>query len=100
MMAGMTTERIEQQIEQKRLDAERLLGVPIDPDVWRKSQMQQLLASEGCAENQCPCGNYTLTGEPPQLHRDDCSKRWIPLGSVGEGRFFWAPLSERGMMGV
>jgi len=85
----MTTDRIKRQIEQKRVDAENLMGIAIDPDGWLKSQMQQLLASEGRAENQCgECGNYTTTGAPPQLHRDGCSKRWIPLGSDGEGRFF------------
>lgn len=55
------------------------MGITIDPDVWRKSRMQQILASEGRAENQCPCGSYTTTGEPPVLHRAGCPHDEFPL---------------------
>lgn len=69
----------EDRVEQDRLAAQRLLNIDIDPDMWLKSKTQQVLASEGRAENQCPCGAYTTTGDPPILHRKACPHDPFPV---------------------
>lgn len=43
-------------------------------DLRAFTQQQARLAETGEAVGQCPsCGAYTADGQPPVLHRDDCT---------------------------
>lgn len=49
-----------------------------DSEQWAKARSQQLLATDGLAEGQCPhCGSYRIDGMRPILHVAGCpDERW------------------------